>query len=298
MAVLVWILLCLIWGSTWIVIKIGLVDLAPITFAAARFVVAGLVLAIIIAVRKIPFPKGKAQWRLMAITGILQFSINYSMVFWSEQYISSGLAAVLQATIPVFGLMFAWKLLPEERITALKITAIFAGIIGVTLIFIDQLAVQSFMAFAGSVGIIIGALAAACASILVKAKASGIDPAMIVFSQILFGLPPLIIYASASEGSFLDHNWSRTAIFSVLYLSIIGTIAAFWFYYWLLQRIESTKAMITSLVTPLIAVIIGSIVLGEKLAPQTFFGGLLIIASIGLIIFRKKLPQLSSESPE
>jgi drug/metabolite transporter (DMT)-like permease len=293
MTILVWILLCLIWGSTWIVIKFGLVDLPPITFAAARFLVAGLILAVIIAVKKVPLPKGKAEWRLMAFTGLLQFSINYSMVFWSEQYISSGLAAVLQATIPVFGLMFAWKLLPSERVTPLKITAIIVGIIGVTLIFVDQLAVQSFMAFAGSVGIVVGALAAACASILVKAKASRIDPLMIVFSQILFGLPPLVIYAFAAEGSFIDHNWSRTAIFSVLYLSIIGTIAAFWCYYWLLQRIESTKAMIISLVTPLIAVIIGSIVLGETLAPQTFFGGSLIIASIGLIIFRKKLPQLS-----
>lgn len=290
MAVLVWILLCLIWGSTWIVIKIGLTDLPPITFAAARFIVAALILGMVIWVRKIPWPKGKTQWRLMAFTGVLQFSVNYSMVFWSEQYISSGLAAVLQSTIPVFGLLFAWKLLPAERITPLKISAVIVGIVGVTLIFVDQLAVQSVMAFAGSVGIVVGALAAAWASILIKARASRLDPAMIVFSQILFGLPPLLVYAFAVEGSFLDHKWARSSILSVLYLSVVGTIAAFWLYYWLLQRIESTKAMIISLVTPLIAVIIGSVVLGETLAPQTFLGGSLIIASIGLIVFRKKIP--------
>ena len=73
-----------------------------------------------------------------------------------------------------------------------------------------------------------------------------------------------------------------------MYLTIAGTIAAFWLYYWLLGRIESTKAMMISLVTPLIAVIIGAIVLGETLPPQTGIGGLLIIASIGLIVFRKK----------
>ncbi len=291
MTVLVWILLCLIWGSTWIVIKIGLVDLPPMTFATARFVIAFVILGIVITIKKIPLPKGQAQWRLMAFTGFLQFAINYSLVFWSEQYISSGLAAVLQATIPVFGLIFAWRLLPAERITPLKIAAIFVGIVGVTLIFVDQLAVQSLLAFAGSVGIVVGAVAAAWASILVKAKASGMNPATIVFSQILFGLPPIAVYAFASEGSFIDHNWSRTAVLSVLYLSIVGTITAFWLYYWLLNRIESTIAMIISLVTPLIAVIIGSIVLNETLAPQTFIGGILIIASIGLIVFRKKIRQ-------
>jgi drug/metabolite transporter (DMT)-like permease len=72
----------------------------------------------------------------------------------------------------------------------------------------------------------------------------------------------------------------------VLYLTLFGTIAAFWLYYWLLSRIESTKAMMISLVTPLIAVLIGSIFLGERLPPQTLFGGVLIISGIGLIVFR------------
>jgi len=87
-------------------------------------------------------------------------------------------------------------------------------------------------------------------------------------------------------------NWTPRAILCVVYLSLVGTIAAFWLYYWLLSKIESTKAMMISLVTPLLAVVIGAIVLGETLPPQTFFGGLLIIASIGLIVFRRKKPTL------
>jgi drug/metabolite transporter (DMT)-like permease len=73
-----------------------------------------------------------------------------------------------------------------------------------------------------------------------------------------------------------------------LYLAIFGTIAAFWLYYWLLSRIESTKAMTISLVTPLLAVIIGGITLGEEIPPQTFFGGLLILGSIGIVILRSR----------
>lgn len=225
---------------------------------------------------------------MLAGTGILQFSINYSLVFWSEQYISSGLAAVLQAMITVFGLALAWIHLPSEKITWLKALAVLLGIIGVAVIFIEQLQIKDFLAFAGCVAIVFGAYAAAHASILIKAHGGGMHPATLLFGQMICGILPIIIYALTVEGNPLLLHWSWLSIISVLYLTIFGTIAAFWLYYWLLSRIESTKAMMISLVTPLIAVLIGGIFLGEKLLPQTLIGGLLILASIGLIVFRRK----------
>lgn len=288
MKILIWLILCLIWGTTWIFIKIGLDDLPPIGFAAVRFILASLVIFAIIKIKRIPLPRTGSEWKLIALTGVLQFSINYSMVFWGEVHITSGLAAVLQAMITVFGLGLAWLFLPNERITKLKTFAVVLGIVGVAVIFIDQLRVQDLMAFLGCVGIVIGAYAAAQASILVKAKAAGMHPASLVFGQMICGLPILIIYSLAAEGSPFDYHWTWRAVVCVLYLTILGTIAAFWLYYWLLSKIESTKAMMISLVTPLIAVLIGGVFLGERLPPQTFLGGLLIIASIALIVFRKR----------
>lgn len=288
MNVIVWLILCLIWGTTWIFIKIGLEDLPPIRFAAIRFILAAIILAFVIKIQKIPLPSTAKQWKLIWLTGILQFSVNYSTVFWSEQYISSGLAAVLQAMITVFGLLLAWIFLPDERITKLKIFAVFLGIVGVAVIFLEQLQVKNLLAFAACVAIVVGSYAAAQASILVKAKGSALHPASLLFTQMICGLPLIIIYSLVQEGNPFDTNWNWRATFCVLYLSIVGTIAAFWLYYWLLSRIESTKAMMISLVTPLIAVVIGAIFLGETLPPQTFFGGILILASIGLIVFRKK----------
>lgn len=293
MKILVWLILCLIWGTTWIFIKIGLNDLPPITFSAARFGLAVLILAPVIRIFGFAMPRTASEWKLIALTGFLQFSLNYSAVFWSEQYITSGLAAVLQSMITVFGLLLAWIFLPDEKITRQKIVGVAMGIVGVAVIFIDQLRVESFLAFAGCVAIVLGAYAAAQASILIKAKGSGLHPASLVFSQMICGLPAIVIYALIAEGNPLSHNWSLTAILCVLYLTVLGTIAAFWLYYWLLSRIESTKAMMISLVTPLLAVVIGAIFLGETLPPQTFFGGVLIIASIGLIVLRKKTAQLA-----
>ena len=298
MKIIAWLILCLIWGTTWFFIKIGLEDLPPISFAAARFVVALIILAFIIFLQKIPLPKSKRDWKLLGLTGILQFSVNYSLVFWSEQYISSGLAAVLQAMITVFGLALAWIHLPAERITRLKVFAILLGIAGVATIFIEQLQINSLVAFAGCVAIVIGAYAAAHASILVKAFGGNLHPASLVFGQMLCGILPLIFYGLIKEGNPLNFHWTQQAIISVLYLTIFGTIAAFWLYYWLLSEIESTKAMMISLVTPLIAIIVGAIFLGETLPPQTIFGGFLILASIGLIVFRKKLKPLQVQVSE
>ncbi len=295
MKFVVWLILCLIWGTTWLFIKVGLEDLPPLSFASIRFILAVIVVGLIIIANKIPLPKTKREWKLLAITGILQFTINYSLVFWSELYITSGLAAVLQAMIPVFGLVLAWFYLPEEKITWLKVIALIIGIIGVGIVFIEQLRVNSLMAFAGSVAIVIGAYAAAHASILTKAKGGDIHPASLVFGQMVCGVFPVIIIALFKEGNPFNYNYSWSAIISILYLSIFGTVLTFWLYYWLLGKIESTKAMTIALVTPLIAVVCGAIFLGEKLLPQTLIGGILILASVGLIVFRKKIKTVTGE---
>jgi drug/metabolite transporter (DMT)-like permease len=202
---------------------------------------------------------------------------------------SSGLAAVLQAMITVFGLLLAWIFLPTEKITGLKIFAVLLGVIGVAVIFIEQLRIESVMAFLGCVAIVAGAYCAAQASILIKARGSSLHPASLVCAQIICGLPAILVYALVAEGNPLKFNWSWRALACVVYLTVPGTIAAFWLYYWLLSRIESTKAMMISLVTPLIAVLIGAVFLSERLPPQTLFGGILIIGSVGLIAFRKKV---------
>ena len=100
MKILVWLILCLIWGTTWFFIKVGLEDLPPIGFAATRFLLSIGILLVLIRVQKIPLPKTGKEWRLIALTGVLQFSINYSVVFWSEQYITSGLAACIISHMP------------------------------------------------------------------------------------------------------------------------------------------------------------------------------------------------------
>jgi drug/metabolite transporter (DMT)-like permease len=280
----VWVFLCIIWGSTWIFIKIGLDDLPPVTFAATRFLLATILLLPIVLIRGFEFPKGR-EWYLIVFTGVLQFTFNYALLFWGEQFITSGLAAVLQTTIPAFGLVFARILVPTERITPAKIFAVLLGGAGVAIVFKDQLQLNGSNAFWGSVAVVVGALGAALASVLIKAKGRGIHPASLTLCQMICGLIPLLIYGFAVEGNPLNFAWTRWAIFSVVYLAIVGSIMAFWLYYWLLGKMDVTKAMMISLVTPLIAVVVGAFTRGEKLELQTLIGGALILASVAFIVF-------------
>lgn len=289
--ILVWLLLCVVWGTTWIFIKLGLDDLPPISFAALRFLLACTILLPILYVRKIEFPKGKKIWTIILITGLLQFAFNYGLLFWGEQHITSGLAAVLQATIPAFGLVLA-RIYVGEKITGLKVLSILLGLAGVAVIFREQLVLNGYLAFLGSLAVVAGAFGAAYASVLTKAKGCGQHPASLVFSQMLVGLIPLSIFGLAAEGSPFNFQWTRRAVLCVVYLAIVGSIVAFWLYYWLLSKIDVSRAMMISFVTPLVAVFVGSF-FGEKLYLQTLFGGLLVMLSVLLIVIRPILQNRS-----
>lgn len=283
---IVWILLCIIWGTTWIFIKEGLADLPPLSFAALRFTVACIILLPIISLQKIEIPKGKKIWKLILLTGFLQFFFNYGLLFWGEQFITSGLAAVLQAIIPVFGLFLA-RIFVGEEINTTKVVSILLGFFGLVVIFYEQLSVNGTLALLGSLAVVVGALGASLASVLTKAKLQELKPEVVLFWQMLIGQIPLWLAGLSIEGSPSKFNWTWKGIICILYLAIIGSIIAFWLYYWLLSKIDVTKAMMIAFVTPLVAVFVGSF-FGEKLGLQTILGGIFILSGVGLIVVRKK----------
>jgi drug/metabolite transporter (DMT)-like permease len=285
---IVWLLLCLIWGSTWLFIKLGLSDLPPFTFAGIRFVIGSVILFVIIKARKLSLPRDRADWILLATTGVLSFSLNYGLLFWGEQYISSGLAALLQATIPVFGLVIAHFYLPSEQMTPVKILGVVMGVVGVGVIFSNQLNVAGSRALAGSAALIVGSACAAYANVLVKARGANLNPAILAGGQMFFGLIPLLLIGIPLEGNPLHFHWTRMAVISLFYLAIVGSVAAFLLYYWLVQHMDVTNTMLIALVTPVIAVTLGVLVLNEELNWRTFAGGAMIILGIGLIALWKK----------
>ena len=287
--IVVWLVLCLIWGSTWLFIKLGLADLPPISFCGIRFVIAAAILSCVVIVRRIEWPRTRRDWLLILVTGVLSFTINYGTVFWGEERTSSGLAAILQAIIPVFGLVIAHYHLPNERITWAKLSGVLLGIAGVALIFSDQLHGEGPQALAGSIAIVIGAFCVAYSNVLVKVYGGKLDPAVLAAGQMTCGLVPLLIIGYWREGNPLKFHWTTLAVVSLCYLALVGSCAAFLLYYWLVQHMDVTKTMLISLVTPVIAVTLGMLWLNERLRWRIAVGALGIMAGIGLNVYRRLL---------
>jgi drug/metabolite transporter (DMT)-like permease len=295
--VIVFLILSAIWGSTWLFIKIGLEDLPPLTFAGTRFVIAAILLFGVVLARRVPLPRERSDWTLMAATGVLSFTLNYGLVFWGEQHVSSGLAALLQATIPVFGLVIAHYYLPGERITVVKTIGVLLGIAGVGVIFSDQVSFRGSLALLGSAAIVSGAFAAAYANVLVKARGGHLDPAMLAFGQMIFGLVPLLIGGAATEGNPMNFNWTTRAWIALIYLAVVGSALAFMLYYWLVKNMDVTKTMLIALVTPLLAVTLGILILNEDLTWRIVTGGAAILGGVGLIITRSMPAGLTRNMP-
>src|ERR1700741_4160729 len=296
---LVWLILCGIWGSTWLFIKLGLADLPPITFAGIRFVIACTILFLLIRIRRIPLPRASRDWTLLAVSGVLSFGLNYGLVFWGGQYITSGLAALLQATLPAFGLVFAHFHLPGERLSWAKIGGVVLGVCGVGVVFSNQLAVSGRQALAGCVALILSAMFAAYSNVLVKRFGKHLNPAVLSAGQMLFGLLLLLAVGIPLEGNPLKFHWTGMAVIAMLYLAIVGSVIAFLLYYWLVHNMDVTKSMLIALVTPVVAVIVGVIVLHEELNWRIVAGGLMIIFGIGFTVTqrrRKERPELITSS--
>lgn len=280
---LVWLILCVIWGSTWLFIKLGLENLPPITFAGIRFVIACGILFLVVRARGLALPDNRRDWGLLAVTGVLSFCLNYGLVFWGEQHISSGLAAVLQATLPAFGLVFAHFHLPGERMTWSKIFGVVVGFLGVLVVFSNQLAIAGGKALAGCVALVLSALFAAYSNVLVKAYGRRMDPAILSGGQMFFGLIPLLLIGIPLEGNPFHFHWTPMALVALLYLAVVGSVIAFWLYYWLVHHMDVTKTMLIAMVTPVVAVVLGMVVLGEDLSWRTIAGGVMIMVGVRFV---------------
>ena len=272
-----WVTLCIVWSSTWLAIKIGLRDLPPISFVAIRFLIAIIVLiAVSIGPTRL-LPLRRSEYVVLAITGILMFAVNYTLLFWAELHVSSGLAAVLQATIPM---------LPDEPLRLHRLTGAIIALGGVTVICGRLLGFNGPLAFWGGVAVVVGAASAAYANVLVKARSIQLAPAMLAAWQMIFGITPLLILGLAIDGNPARFHWTTTAIFCLFYLAIIGSALTFLLLYWLLPRLTVAQLQSISLITPPGAVMLGWLMGGETFPLSSLLGAGLVLTGVWMI-FRK-----------
>jgi drug/metabolite transporter (DMT)-like permease len=276
----------LVWGSTWAVIRIGLRDIPPFAGVAMRFAIASVVLLVLARVLGIGLGKSRREIALWWVNGILIFVVTYGLVYWAEQRVPSGLTAVLFATFPLFVALLAQVVLPAERFTRRSAFGIVLGFVGVAVIFSEDLAAIGApgAAFASAV-LLLGPFAAAAANVSVKRWGQGIHP-------ISLTAVPMAISAVVMGGVSLVVERGRPmvltplAVGTVVYLAVFGSAFTFYCYFWLMERMPATRVALTNYVSPLVAVLIGSLLLGEALTLRVAVGAVLVMAGVGITVSR------------
>lgn len=278
-----WILVCIVWGTTYLAIRIALETVPPMLMAGLRWVVAGLLMVGVLVLRGERLP-GREQWPALALIGILMTSFGNGAVVWAEQTVPSGVAALLVAAVP-FWMVGIERMMPRpEPIRPRRIAGLLVGFAGVVLLVWPELAQRAGGSLLG-----VGATQIACVGWAIGSAYSrrrSADENVIASAavQMLFGGLALVVVGMAiGEGPRLAFN-TRT-FGAVAYLVIAGSIGAFSAYLYALKHLPVATVSLYAYVNPIIAVLLGSLVLAEPLSSRLVFAGGVVL--IGSMLVRK-----------
>lgn len=281
LATAVVVLLIAIWGTTWSAIRIGLEGIPPLAGVALRFLIAGLALTLAARVMRAPWGWGApGLWRLWVVHAILCFCVSYGVTYWAEQWVPSGLTAVLFATYPLWVVVFAQFLLSAERLRPRVALGSAVGFLGVLTIFSEDFArLGGGEVLLPALVLLVAPLSSALDSVLVKRLATEQHPVTLNAMSMLLTAPLMGALAWWFER---DRSWELSAapVLATVYLALVGSAAAFSLFFWLLRHTTATRLSTIAYCIPVVAVAIGVFAFDEPLTLRMVLGGLLVIAGV------------------
>ena len=277
--------MCLIWGSTWMMIKIGLRGAPPMTAVGLRFVLAGVLIGAIVASRRLRFPRSRKFLVLCAYLGVCHFAVPYLLVYWAEQQISSGLTAVLYSTMPFMVAILARGLVGDS-LDLRKVIGIVIGVAGVWFIFADSVQIGGRQGILGVCAVLLSVAFAGLSTVVLKKYGRQYNAlVMLVIPFWLAGLLALAFAVPIEQSNPLTYDWSTWG--TILYLAILGSGLAFTLLFWVVQRVDVTVVAYQTFIIPLIALFFGWAFLDEAISPRLVLGSALILAGIAVASVRR-----------
>ncbi|MEN4012079.1 MAG: EamA family transporter [Chloroflexota bacterium] len=285
----------LVWGATFLWIKIGLEELGPLTFTALRLSVAlsGLVIFFLITRPRMAF---RSNWLDFLFLGVFNIALPFLLITWSEQHVTSGMAAVLNSTAPLFTMLLAQVFVRDDQITLPKALGMLAGFSGVVVLVYDQLGSVLTSSTWGQIGVLAASFSYSIAIIFARRRTFNLPPVTQALGQNFFANFTVMPLALALETPFHIPRLPMTWI-AILWLGIMATCIGTVFYYGLLKEVGPTRTTLVTYVFPLVGVLLGVLFLQEALDWRILLGGALIISGVALvnsrISFRKPpLPEV------
>lgn len=281
MNLLVYLMLCLIWGMTWLVIKLGLEDAPPLWSAALRFILAAGLLYIINYFTKHRYPQGWRKKWLAAWPGIFTFFGSYALTYMGENHISSALAAILFAVFPFFVMALMPLMIRSERVDARSLVGSLIGFVGVVVIFAEPVEMGSGVLI-GMIFMILSPVCSAIGSVAVKAYLHDEPVFPMITLQMTLGAILLTVAALIFE-PFSDFKFTTMSVGAVVVLAVFGSIITFGGYYWLMKRVRLVTMSLVALITPVVAMFAGYIFLDEKLTLINYLGAALVLGGVAIV---------------
>jgi drug/metabolite transporter (DMT)-like permease len=285
-------LLVLIWSSTWVAIKIGLEDCPPLLGAGIRFTAAGLVLLAFAAARRQSL---RTDARLALVLALLPFAFAYGLVYWGEQYIPSGLAAVLFGVMPLYTAFLGALILPDQPLRARLVVGILIAIGGLSLAFAESAdSGDPELAVAGAAALALAPLGASLGNISLKLRAGELDAVVLNGWAMLAG-GVLLLAVSAVGESWAEAAWTAESLGSISYLALIGSAVPFVVLTLLLRHLSAQAMSFLALLLPFGALAFGAALYSEQITPRALGGAALVAA--GLFMAQAARRRSAARSP-
>lgn len=288
-----------VWGSTFLAIRVGVHEVPPLVLAAVRFLVAGLVLYVWMIARGESSPS-RREWTSASVLAVLIFVLDYGLLFWAEQRVPSGVAAVMMATIPVFMSLSEIILLRTQRLTARLALALGIGIGGVAVLMSRSLSLGGApIDRLGAGALLVASMSWSVSSSLTRKLPLPHSKVMSSGTQMLVGGVFLTI-AAAALGEFRGFDPATVppvAWFALIYLIVAGSIIGFTTYVWLIHHQSPTKVGTYAYVNPVVAVLLGYYLGGEALGLRTVLGTLCVLISVIVLTTTRGKSPVATSAP-
>ena len=295
-------ILYVVWGSTYLAIRVAVETIPPFVMAASRFAIAGLVMLAAVAIvrRGAVARPTRREWRDSFIVGALLMGGGMGLVAWGEQTIPSGIAGVLIAMMPVWVAVFG-RVFFAERLPGMAYAGIAIGMAGVVLLVGHGIAIDGSLDPAGVAALILSPMAWAAGSLFSSHRAQlPRDPFLTTGMQMLSGSAVLAVMALASGelGEFHPADITPASMAAFVYLFAVGSLVAFTAYAWVLRHAPLPLIATYAFVNPVIAVFLGSLILGETVsAVQLVAGGVIVVGVALIILARSRMPMADAHRP-
>jgi len=272
----------LIWGSSFMWIKIAVQEVSPFMLVALRLLFGIIFLGGVVWFKKPSLPRDRNTWFVLIILGVINTALPFLLVSWGEIYVDSAVAAILHSTVPLFTMLIAHITLKDDRMTFARVMGLFVGFLGVVVLMWRDLQAGVHANLLGEAAIVLASFFYAGSSVLVRANLQRVRHLVqaffpiVVADAVMWGIIPLF------NVQIILPRLSLTWV-AILWLGIVSSAFAYILYYYLLHSIGPTRTTMITYIFPLVGVALGAIFLGEILNWNLIIGGSLVVGGIGIV---------------